>query len=370
MITTKIKTEKALMIALLAVLLACSSYAAGLSITEIEARVDYDEAYTYSIEKRDRIDYASVSPTNNSRINVDLYPGSNLTFTLRIENSFPSTGQDIKGVFATVTIEEIDDGSDLEDESADFELEPGDDYRADVKFPIPLDVDSGTYNTVIVVEGEGKNDTFHRTELRLKLEVKRQSHDIRITRTSLAPSIVQCDRKIKLSADIMNLGSNPENQAALEFKSEGLGINSADKGIFLESSDEASVEAKMHTKTLNAEIPKSIRAGTYPISVNLYWRDIVLFDKKTLELRIRGCDSTGKDATGTEDEEPVQIITDSGNIPEQTANFSIDTASTKGKPIFKINSPTFMFVVLGAFVVFVLAIVTIFGLSRKTKGKV
>ena len=369
MITTKLKMEKALMLILIAVLLAHQSYAAGLSITEVEARADYDEAYTYSIEKRERIDYDLVSPTNNSKINVDIYPGSNLTFTLRIENSLPSTGTDIKGVFATITIEEIDDGSDLEDESIDFELEPGDDYRVDVKFPIPLDVDSGTYNTIIVVEGEGKNDTFHRTELRLKLEVKRQSHDIRIISASLGSGIVQCDRRIKLSADIMNLGSNPENQMALEFKSDNLGINSVDRNIFLESSDEASIERKTHTKILNAEISKSIRAGTYPIMVNLYWRDVVLFDKKVLELRVRGCDSINRNDTGAEDEE-IQTIIDSGNIPEQPANFSVDTASSKGKPIFKLDSPAFMLIMLGAFIVFVLAIVMIFGFSRKAKGKV
>ena len=50
MITTKLKMEKALMLILIAVLLAHQSYAAGLSITEVEARADYDEAYTYSID--------------------------------------------------------------------------------------------------------------------------------------------------------------------------------------------------------------------------------------------------------------------------------------------------------------------------------
>jgi len=40
----------------LAILLASDIWAAGLEITEIDFNVDYDDAYTYRIEDRDRID--------------------------------------------------------------------------------------------------------------------------------------------------------------------------------------------------------------------------------------------------------------------------------------------------------------------------
>ena len=38
----------------------------------------------------------------------------------------------------------------------DFDLEPGNEDRVDVKFNIPLNVDEGTYDVKIEVEGEGK----------------------------------------------------------------------------------------------------------------------------------------------------------------------------------------------------------------------
>src|SRR3990167_1888312 len=89
-------------------LLASISLAAGLQITEIDFNVDYDEAYTYRVEDRDRVDSGSVSAANNSRIGADVLPGSNLTFTVRVENTFQGENPDLRGVFVTATIEEID----------------------------------------------------------------------------------------------------------------------------------------------------------------------------------------------------------------------------------------------------------------------
>ena len=154
------------------ILIAGSSLAAGLEITEIDVNVDYDEAYTYRVENRDRIDSASVPVANSTKIGADVLPGSNVTFTIRVENTFQGEDPDLRGVFATLTIEEIDDGADLEEESIDFDLEPGNDERVDIKFPIPLDVDAGTYNVIMEAEGEDRNGTSYSTKLELKLEVK------------------------------------------------------------------------------------------------------------------------------------------------------------------------------------------------------
>ena len=362
MITTNMK--QIIIIFVMILLVSQLSLAQGLKITEIDLNVDYDEAYTYRIEKRDRMDSVS-GISNNSKINADIFPGANVTFTLRIENSFPSSGSSLKGVFARITLEEINDGDDLEGESLDFDLEPGDDYRVDVKFQIPLDVDSGTYNAVIEAEGDERNGTTQGANIAAKLEIKRQSHDIRIIRTILEPGAIECERKIRLSAEAMNLGSNPENQIALEFKSEILGISSIDGDIFLESSDEASIEEKTYEKTLNAAISKSLDAGTYPIFVNLYWRNAVVFDKKVIYLKVKDCGAapTGSEQIG-DSEEPVQVI-DLGNITGQPL-ISGEQPSAAGSAKF-ISTPALMFIVLGAFIAFVLIIVAIFGYGRKQK---
>src|SRR3989338_1293714 len=344
------------------ILVAPSILAAGLQITEIDVHVDYDEAYTYRVENRDRIDSTTVSISNNSKIDADILPGSNVTFTVRVENTFQGEDPDLRGVFATITIEDIDDGADLDEESIDFDLEPGNDNRVDVKFPIPLDVDAGTYNVIMEAEGEDRNKTSYKTEVRLKLEVKKQSHDIRITKVLLNPSIVDCDRKAKLTAEIVNAGSNAENQVALEFKATSLGVNSYDKDISLESSDEASEEEKTHTKTLNIEVPSFFKAGTFPILINLYWKNFVLFDQKTVDLVVKDCVSSAtKSKKEIKEEKPVVVIQPEDEREEQNA---IEEPITSTEEIPILSSPI-LAMLLGGIVIVVFAVLIVIGYRAK-----
>lgn len=355
-------------------LIAGASLAEGLEITEIDVHVDYDEAYTYRVENKDRIDFASVPVANNSKIDADILPGSNVTFTVRVENTFQNEDRDLRGVFVTITIEDIDDGADLDEESLDFDLEPGDDYRVDVKFNVPLDVEAGTYNVVVEADAEDRNETSYSTKVNLKLEVKKQSHDIRITRVLLNPSIVDCDRKAKLTAEITNVGSNAENQVALEFKSDSLGVNSIDRDIFLESSDEASEEEKIHTKTLTIIVPSILKSATYPISVNLYWKNIVLFDQKIVDLIVREC---GSGATTTElKPEPknetgvVTPVKSKDEIKEQIPEEgkpSIRDVITATREISILNFPLMLLTFSSAFVILTLAILAILGYFFRNK---
>lgn len=341
-------------------LTASISLAKGLEITEIDAYVDYDEAYTYRIEHVGRKNSASVPVSNNSKIDADILPGSNVTFTIRIENSFQGEEPDLRGVFATVTIEDIDDGADLVEESSNFDLEPGNDQRVDIKFEIPLDVEAGAYNVVIFADSEDRNGTQYSAEINLRLEVKKQSHDIRIIRVSLTPSIIDCERKAKLTAEITNAGSNAESQVALEFESSALGVSSIDKNVLLEASNEASDEEKSYTKTLNMDVPRSVKAGTYPIFINLYWKDIALFDQKVAELVVRDCSSSGSyepeldspntqegdQENGGEDESGTVIVPDI--VPDDEKMAGQKGESQKGELIIATKETPALNLILGS----------------------
>ncbi len=348
-----------------AILLASDILAAGLQITEIDVHVEYDDAYTYRVENRNRIDSTTVPVANNSKIDADILPGSTVTFTVRVENTFQGENPELRGVFATINIEEIDDGADLEEESIDFDLEPGDDSRVDVKFAIPLDVDAGAYNVVMEAEGEDRNETPYNTKVNLKLEVKKMSHDIRITKFLLTPSVVDCDRKAKLTAEIVNAGSNVENEVALEFKATSLGINSYDKDVSLMSSDEASEEEKRYTKTLNIEVPSFFRAGTFPILINLYWKNFVLFDQKTVDLVVKDCVSGSSKLEPKqvveEEKEPVTIIEPKDEKEEQTIEEPVTTSTQE---ITILSSPM-LAMLLGGFAVIVLAVLIVIGYRAK-----
>ena len=330
--------------------------------------VEYNEAYTYQLEYHTWVNYAS-GLANNSKISADVFPGDNVTFTVRMENTLSGSGPEnrIRNAFVKVTIAGIDTGSDIDGESDNFELEGGDDALVDIKFPVPSDAATGTYDVFIDAQGEGRNGTFYFTENKLKLEVKKLSHDIQIVKYQLNPSILDCiNRKTKISADIMNLGSNDEDAMALEFKSSELSINSIDRGIPLISSNDANDEDKKYTKILPVEISPKIKPGIYPIMVNLYWKGTILFDRKVLNLDLRDCGSSvTQNQAGQNADQNTGLVSNQTVQPENNNNAGNNNHLLQNISIS--STPALIWVVLGAFVIFVLVIVIIFGYSRKGK---
>ena len=353
--------------ALFVVLLASGISARGLEITDMRASVQYNEAYTYQLEYNTRNSYAS-GLTNNSKINVDVFPGDNVTFTVRMENTLSGSGPEnrMRNAFIKVTLVKIDSGSDMDADSDNFELEGGDDTLIDLKFSLPFDAATGTYDILIDAQADGRNGTFYFTENKLKLEVKKLSHDIQITKYQLNPSILDCaSRKTKISAEIMNLGANDEDGMALEFKSNELGISSIDRGLALISSNDANDDQKKYTKILPVEISKRIAPGLYPVQVNLYWKDSILFDRKILYLDVRNCGSTAIQ-NQTAQNTNQNIATSQENQNQQTQQQSgSSTHSFLPQNISISSSPALVWIILGAFVAFVLVIVIILGYSRR-----
>jgi hypothetical protein len=194
--------------------------------------------------------------------------------------------------------------------------------------------------------------------------VKKQSHDIRISKILLSPGIVDCDRKARLTAEIVNAGSNTENQVALEFKSSNLGVNSYDKDISLQSSDEASVEDKTYAKTLNIEVPSFFTAGQYPIFVNLYWKNFVLFDQKTADLVVRDCDAAKVEKKQEIKKEVEEVIVLQPKIETKEIQKELITATEE---ISVLKSLVVLSIFLGGFVIVVLTGLIVYGLLKKYK---
>ena len=343
------------------ILIAMASLAQGLEITRVDAHVDYDDAYIYRIEqeqKATRRNSALVDVANGSKIDVDVFPGSNLTFTVTVENKFQGDEPILRDIFTKITIEGGSKGSDLKEENGNFDLEPGNDGKADVTFSIPFDINEGMHNVIIESEGEGKNHTFYKAEIRLKVNIKKLAHDLRVSKVSLSPDTVYCNRKVTLTAEISNAGSNLEREVALEFRVPSLNFDSYDRNIFL-SSYELDDEKLTHTKTSLIEVPSFFKSGTYPVFVNLYWENFILLDQKTANLVVKDCPYGAKEMP-KEANETVLI-----QPPENGVQKEIITA-TEEVSVF--DSPAILSALLGGgFIIFIISILVIFGLLRRSR---
>ncbi len=232
-------------------------------------------------------------------------PGSELRFNFNIENTFADDQDiDINDIIIKVTIEEIDDGEDIEEESDEFDLDSDTNQDVDVFVNIPLSVNEGIYDVVIEVEGEDVNGNKHTVQMNLKLDIDKEGRDVIISKLSLFPETVKCTGSSTLTATIKNLGSRIEDDAKLEIVNSDLNINFVQRNIELEE-DPFDVDNEF-TKSIIINVGKGIEARTYPIEVKAYIQEEILWETKTINLVVEDCAGEQEEEEINETEETLE----------------------------------------------------------------
>ncbi|HJO13072.1 MAG TPA: hypothetical protein QGI39_13635, partial [Gammaproteobacteria bacterium] len=151
------------------------------------------------------------------KIKEEAKPGDTVKFTIQAENNFTDDeGLEIEDIQVTVTIDSIDDDSDLEEDDTIKDLKDGKDDDVTIEFTIPLEVDEGDYDVLIVVEGEDENRTDHEVQYELEIEVQKEDNEVLFSRNSLSPSEIKCGRTVQLSTAVINTGADDEDDVVLD----------------------------------------------------------------------------------------------------------------------------------------------------------
>ena len=214
-------------------------------------------------------------------------PQSSVDFKIKTRNLF-STSCDliIRDVVVKVTIEGIDDGEDLEDESSEFDLRPQSDKTITLKnFDLPLNVEDGDYNVIIEAEGVDENGITQRDELNAVLVVEKDKHDLRFTKLTVNKANINCNEGFSLNYQIINLGREDEEKSYVEITSDELGINSFQRDISIQSG----TEGNTYSRIVPLKITNNVEDGAYPLTVNVYSDDGTLQDTKTVQLNVQNC---------------------------------------------------------------------------------
>ncbi|MDP3766190.1 MAG: putative Ig domain-containing protein, partial [Nanoarchaeota archaeon] len=291
---------------------------------------------------------------NNTGISKKAKPGSKVEFKLEIENLFTrEEGLKIEDISAEVAIEDIDDGDDLDNDAKEFDLKAGKKEDVKIGFDIPLEVDEDNYDIIIDVEGKDENGTTHRISYNLKIEVKKENHEIRIIKSALTPPTIQCQRQISLDTEIINTGSNDEDDVRLEVASPSLDISSLIKGISLNEGDEDNTFVKL----IKYSISQDVLPGTYPITINAYYDD-KLSGTKTAELAVQECEQTKQIKQEVKEEKPNVEVIRPAAIKEQkpAAPLKVSFAQTDEYKLLltiliTLFAGTFIFIIGAAFII-------------------
>ena len=249
----------------------------------------------------------------------DIGPGSTLEFDFRIENLFSDSDDiEIHDVSVLVTIKEIDDEEDIDEESDTFDLDPEEKDDVFLELKIPLKVKDADYDIEILVEGEDDDGVEHKVEWNLEMEVKKESHDLYIQSASLTKDKLSCSRVTSLKGKVINLGNRDEDDVKIEAKNPSLDLDYAKTVNLVEDpyDDDNEYEAK-----IPIVVKDDVKAGTYPIDFNVYLKGRILFDTEKVNLVIEDCKTAEEiveeeEETKEENESVAVEVTQEENVTE------------------------------------------------------
>ena len=302
-------------------------------------------------------------------------PESEIRFNFNIENTFTDKDNvDINDISIKVTIEEIDDGEDIEEESDEFDLDPDSSRDTDVIIRIPLSVNVGVYDIIIDVEGEDDNGNKHTAQMNLEIDIDKEPRDVIISEASLFPEKLKCSGSTTLTATIKNIGKRIEDHAKLEITNKDLNINVVNSNIILE--EDPFDEEDEFTKRVTINVDKNTEAKRYPISVKAYLQEEILWETKIVYLTVEACsgvqEEIEEDEVPEEEEEEINETEIVENVEEEEEEITegeetpvLEPVTTTEVPLTKRPAFWFLIIALNIIVIAVVALLVVKIIERK-----
>ncbi|MBU0628384.1 MAG: PKD domain-containing protein, partial [Nanoarchaeota archaeon] len=286
--------------------------------------------------------------SNGDTISRDAKPGDTLKFDVEATNMF-STDTEIRDIEISVTIKDIDDGDDLDDDMDIDDLDDGDDDSAVFEFTVPTLVDEDTYDVIIKAKGKDENGKTQEDVWELKLDVEKDKHEILVDRADLSPQTLTCSRNANIDVKLVNIGREDEDDVSVEIINDALGINLKQTGIDLE---EGSDDDSVYEQTFRISIADDAEAGTYPILVKSYY-DGKSSGQETVDLVVDDCVNI---YTPVETEPEIEVVT---TTPTTTPVKTTTTISFMDESVYLTLLAVLFVVLLGGVVFLVGAAVII-----------
>jgi len=279
---------------------------------------------------------------NGNTVDREVRPLSKIEVKVKMKNEFTTDEDlDINDISTTVTIRDIADGDDLEEESAEFDLSADRTRTLLFNFNVPIEVEEGTFDINIDSDGRDDNGTRQATSSKIRLVVEKKDDDVRILKAELFPDTIDCSRNTQLSLDIVNFGRedygpDQSRRVLLRVENQQLGLGIRTDNIFL--SDDLTSDESHYKPTYQIIVPSSLAAGTYPILVKVdYGVNFANTVSETATLTVNKC-STATQQNATP---PVVVVQ-----PPVTQPITPSTGVTAAQPSSGLLSKDNLYILL------------------------
>lgn len=300
---------------------------------------------------------------NSNEISEEARPDKPVEFRVEVRNNFTSRDDvRIQDITVRATIERIDDGNDLKQESDRFDLRADTESKNIFVFTVPLEVLEDTYTVIIEAEGQDQNNTFESDEMRLKLEVVKENHLLDIIKDTLIPTDVSCSRKnVQLSTTILNIGNNDEDSVNIKITNPDLGIDISDLIGGLKARPNQP-ESKF-SKTYSFKVPDSAEAGRYPINMRVVYDNDRKVTQETTTLNVKDCASKPVVIQNTSKVNQGPVVVVGGTTPPSKPEIPPGTTITQESLLQ--NNLFVAAVVIGEVIAVIVGIVLVANLLRR-----
>jgi len=303
-------------------------------------------------------------------ISDEATPGDTVIFSIEVANIFTRDDDiEIEDITITVTIEGIDDDDDLEEESREFDLKEDKDEKKKIEFEIPLEVDEDTFDVLIEVEGDPRNNnSFAEARMELTIEVEKENNEVRFLKNSLTPSEIKCSRTVQLSVGVINTGSSNEDAVDLEVVNSDLGVSFREE---FDLSDDPFDDDSKFRKTFTFAIPKEIPSGIYTLLSKVTFDDGSETETETADLVVGTCEAL-KPVEVEEEEEEVVVVqptqpeptTPTGGVIAQPVTTPTVPTSEEKESVFE-STGFLAALIAGEVLLVIIAILIIVSVLRK-----
>jgi len=214
---------------------------------------------------------------------------------------------EIENVVMTVRVDDIDDGDEIEEESEDVDIKEDDKEDISVFFDIPLEVDDGTFDVTITIEGEDENGVDHEISIEMEFEVDKESHEVIIKDFTLARDILRCDRRAEFDVEIINIGTKTEDEVVYTIECNNLDIDITEggSGRYIELDEDPFDDDSRFTKTHTVTIPDTEKSGVYTCELSVYLDKDDFETSEVVSLNLQACVEEEEEE---DDDKPVIIV--------------------------------------------------------------
>jgi hypothetical protein len=210
-----------------------------------------------------------------------------------IEVDVKGYADNLENVVVMVTIVNIDDGDDLEEESDDFSLDNLDKETVNLKFKVPYDVREKKWDVLVRVDWEDEYGQEYFTEDDEKLDVQKEDHKIDITTLLLSRKSVEPGESVELAVEMINLGDDDE-EVKFVVESDDLGIDEESATFDLDEGDDT-------TQYVPFVVSENVRDGNYYVYVTAVYNEGKSSAMQSVILTVKGVSgvATGSQYGGT-----------------------------------------------------------------------